>query len=121
MQYLAPKTPGDVRFQHLQVRGTAPSSARPYIPYKDLIYRGEGYIDDAKRETAWKRYLENKTKTASSEGLVVQEIVDFEPLSDSRFWSQDLEAWLVPLGKRYPSVVVQSIQKGLEETSQHWD
>ena len=114
----APQYFGDVSFSIMpqQVRRPAPPSWQPYLQYTDFIYRGERYIEDATRETAWKQYLENGTENRCSlQGLVVQEIVDFEPLSDSRFWSQDLEAWLVPLGKPHPSVVARSIREGLEK------
>jgi hypothetical protein len=48
------------------------------------------------------------------QGLVLEELIEWEPFADSKFWSRDLEAWLVPLGGPAPSVVAQSIQESLE-------
>lgn len=40
--------------------------------------------------------------------------MDSKPISDSRFWSRDMERWLAPSGKPPPSAIARSIQKSLQ-------
>lgn len=86
-----------------------------YTPavYTNFLDRGLSNIHDVSLEEAWKQYFENKSASVKYilQGLVLDEIVEWQPFADSKLWSRDLEAWLTPPA---PNVVAQSIQESLE-------
>jgi hypothetical protein len=99
-------------------RSRQSSRSTKYSPtaYTSFLYRRNSDVHDASREEAWRRYFENKAASAKYilQGLVMDEIIDWEPFADSKFWCRDLEAWRCLPGGPAPCLVARSTIQSLE-------
>ncbi|KAF4612838.1 hypothetical protein G7Y89_g15536 [Cudoniella acicularis] len=84
--------------------------------YTRFLYRRKSNAHDASREEAWRLYFESKGVYAKYilQGLVMDEIIDWEPFADSKFWCRDLETWHFLPGRPAPYPVARSIIQNLE-------